>query len=40
MENEGDNQEVDESMNLEDEIHLRKTLTQNTAAIKASNKNI
>ena len=40
MEEQGDNQEVDETINLEDEIHLKKTLTQNSPSIKASNKNI
>jgi len=35
-----DKEEKEASMNLEDEIHLRKTFTQNTAALKASNNNL
>lgn len=40
MEDDGDNQEVEESMNLENEIHLKKTLTYDTPSMKSSNKNI
>lgn len=35
-----DKKEKEASINLEDEIHLRKTLTQDTAALKANNKNL